>query len=167
MKRAVILAVLWCSAAFGQYAGGVSGTGLRARATSTVSQAIPTGTNTPLLFDTNVYDTGSMHSTTVQTSRFTVPAGQGGVWLAWGQVIWANVATAQQRGVGVAVNGAMNTQDIQMFFFGATFTAIFPIFDVLVLNAGDYVEFICFQNTGSNMNATATSFGAIVKLGPS
>jgi hypothetical protein len=117
-------------------------------------------TFTSVDFDTEAFDTDGIHSTTSNTSRFTVPSGKGGKWLFLSIITWQagtyteiisrwykNGVQQLDRAVGRPAGSAGN---------------IFPaIFD---LAAGDYMEVFSFQSSGGNKN-TESPFMYVAYLG--
>lgn len=124
----------------------------RARRTGTFSLA--NVTNHTILWDTEDYDTDGFHSTSVNTSRLTVPADKGGLY-AVGYAIdvaaGANVASAW-----IVVNGGatrfawVQTPNVSqgVFMQGS---------DFLGLSAGDYIEALVYQNSGGALNAVSVN----------
>ena len=60
----------------------------------TTGQSIPANTITAILFNTNGYDPYTMHSTTVNTSRLTVPTGWAGKYRVSAAITWPAPASA-------------------------------------------------------------------------
>jgi len=132
-------------------------------------QTITNSVITAVTWDTETADTNSYHSTSVNTSRITVPA-TGKYLMTYGVAFAAN-ATAQRYG-WLGKNG--NTSDrfngyIQGNASGSDKSAYLGM-SVEVLTAADYWEVYVFQNSGSNLALTGgTSVGAsqftMVRLG--
>lgn len=61
---------------------------------NTTGQSIPANTITLINFNTNAYDPYGMHSTTVNPSRFTIPAGWGGKYRVVVAITWPAPAVA-------------------------------------------------------------------------
>ena len=55
---------------------------------ATTGQSIPANTATAVLFNTNLYDPYSMHSTVTNTSRITIPTGWGGKYRFNAAITW-------------------------------------------------------------------------------
>jgi hypothetical protein len=144
---------------------GSSATLVAVRAYNDGAQAIPNNASTAITFNTNAFDSNSVHSTATNPSRFTVPVGLGGKWRISYKVCFAANATGvrisflRKNGVddthniiGSAVfmppNGTLNT------------TNTTTITENLV--AGDYVELFIYQTSGGALNvgnAIATDRG--------
>lgn len=69
-------------------------------------QSIPTGfVDTVLLFDTEDWDTDTLHSTVTNTSRITIPTGLAGLWRMTSVVSMANPAENGNVAVKIRKNG--------------------------------------------------------------
>lgn len=125
-----------------------------AKAYSVASQSIPTGTNTLVTFDSESWDNNSMHSTSTNTSRITVPVA--GVYLCSWYVRFAASATLAYRIVQVMKNGVV--QDESSLGHSATTTiAEGSGCQQLKCAANDYIEIRAFQNTGSALSLDAAT----------
>ena len=142
---------------------------LYSAAYATSGQTIADSTFTALTFDTNDFDRGGIHSTSVNPTRFTVP--MGGIYLCLGNVTF-NPPTATQVAVVLKKNGTTFINGGG--FIADTFTSLAGgayCATIVQLVSGDYIEFMGFQTTGSNQNTLAganpTDYnprGAVIKL---
>jgi hypothetical protein len=134
---------------------------------ASAAQSIPNTTLTALLFDTESYDIGGMHSAVSNTSRLVVPAGGAGRWLPGAFVTFAASAVGS-RSIILRGNGAVQIAQatIQANTVAAALTAFFistpaPVF----LADGDYIEVLVTQDSGGALNANAglgvTGFGMV------
>lgn len=123
-------------------------------------QTITTGSGsyTPLTSDEENSDIGGMHSTSVNTSRVTVPTGEGGLYTATACVTFADNQTGV-RALAILVNGGASPQNAVAvtpapvgFGTGMSIAASF------VLVAGDYLEVGVFHTKGSNLACTLNDF---------
>jgi hypothetical protein len=118
--------------------------------------ACANGTLTTITFDSERYDTGGCHSTSVNTGRITVPAGAGGKW-AFGCAVSFAANSTGQRQVRIQLNGGTvlveNTQDATA---GGEVTSM-AISAEYALAAGDYIEVVCRQTSGGSLNVAAAS----------
>jgi hypothetical protein len=117
--------------------------------------SLPNTILTALSFDTNAFDVGGIHSTSVNPTRFTAPVG--GLYLIQGvfQVASgaAGLALIEVTKNGVTPNLPHVVQDIVPL----NATGAFPFCSTTIqLAANDYVEFIAQQNSGG---ALVTSTG--------
>jgi hypothetical protein len=111
--------------------------------------AVPTGTAPVLSFDSESLDTDGMHDPTTNNSRITIKTP--GLYLIGGTINWPN-NTNGQREIVILKNGAaiaasdmnaggnINWQQVSV---------------VAMLAAGDYLEFMVFQNSGASLTPTA------------
>jgi hypothetical protein len=128
------------------------------RVVSTWADPVPTGVVTPITWGTETYDTHDFHDVVTNTSRLTIPAGQGGLYAMSG--VWvpvATVGTAATRvitailvnGVNLCVAeapGGVNTSP--------TVTTDYP------LVPGDYVEFGVYQDSGGTIVTSSAGMTA-------
>lgn len=122
-----------------------------------VVQSIPTATTTKLTFDTEAYDTSSIHDPSTNNTRLTVPAGVTRVRL--------------HASIGYAVNAVgyrhlflyKNLADVgpgRIYLIvpalaaGSTF--INSSTAILTVVAGDYFEMCAYQDSGSSLNTAAS-----------
>mgnify|MGYP001549027682 CR=1 FL=1 len=119
---------------------------------------LTTGTFTSIGFDTE--DSGSpdpygIHSTTTNTSRFTVPTGWAGVWRFIGRVAFATngsgVRVASFAVNGSSVEGSGTTQTPT----GSSTCAVTTL-DEYALAVGSYVELKGYQASGGSLSTTVS-----------
>ena len=122
----------------------------------TTDLTIANTTITSFTFNSEFYDTHSLHSTSTNTSRITVPTGWAGVWLF----------TAS---VEIAALGAFDTicylrKNSSATGILARQTGANETYHTLSLSAmaslavGDFVEVQLWQNSGGNATAYGTNF---------
>lgn len=133
--------------------------GARAYAAST--QSIPNTTWTSLLFDTEEYDSDGFHSTSSNTSRFTVPAGFGGKYFFTATTAWAANSTGS-RYVAWAKNGTRNLHLQQIAQNVTGFDR--AVNDTMLLIPGDYIEVMVYQDSGGAINQVASVSASLTKL---
>lgn len=106
-------------------------------------------------YDSEYFDTGACHSTSVNTGRLTVPTGGGGLYEIFALWVWASNATGIRysefylngtTGFSVTVPGTVN----------GTITCN-AMYTQRVLTAGDYVETRGYQSSGGALNHTGTA----------
>jgi hypothetical protein len=74
--------------------------------TKSANQSVSNATATAVTWDTELKDTDAFHSTSSNTSRVTIPAGKGGMYLVTGQLSFASNSTGlrnceiKKNGVG-------------------------------------------------------------------
>ncbi len=128
-----------------------SATQPRAVAYNSAVQSVGDSSLTVLTLDSEDVDVGAMHSTSVNTSRLTVPAGAGGFYVAFGQSSFAPNATGV-RALELFKNGATALAYTQQISAGAGTLAAFNVLWAGVLAAADYVELRAFQSSGGALN---------------
>jgi hypothetical protein len=135
--------------------GGGTGTGTgpaQARVYNSAAIATTSGAVPALTFNSERYDTGGFHSTSVNTERLTAPTA--GLYSIGATVRWeANAAGARQT--FLRVNGTtiidLDDRDID-----AATNHTNKVNTEYQLAAGDYVEVLVFQNSGGPLNVLAT-----------
>lgn len=114
-----------------------------------------TASNTPftLAFDSERFDTDTMHNTVTNNSRLT--ATTAGVYLITGHIDWASGA-AGKRQVRILLNGttliAVNDHKL-----GSTDTSAQSVSTVYKLAASDFVELVVVQIGATNLDVLASA----------
>jgi len=116
-------------------------------ASARASQSIANNTVTAIALNTEQFDSSSMHSTTVNNSRFTIPTGYTGKWL-FTAVSGFDPLTAGNMILRFYVNGSSIGLAIFTGNTNAGTLTSTSISNVLSLTAGDYVELMIYQNSG-------------------
>ena len=120
------------------------------------SQTISNSTLTAVTWNSEVYDTDSIHSTVTNTDRFTIPAGKGGYWYISVFLNWNNMTTGTRR-IYINKNGseqltarndAATTQNWDMTANG-----------VISCAAADYLSVDVFQTSGGNLDIWGDNLG--------
>ncbi len=124
------------------------------------NQTINNNTNTVVLWDSEAfqpnYDTDSIHSTTTNTGRFTVPTGKGGYWMCIATVQFESNGTGIRAG-DFLINTDVRTKGFRLTPSSATDT-VYSASTVLKLAAADFVEFQVYQNSGTSLAIQADSY---------
>ena len=128
--------------------GGVVDTSVHV--THSVNQSIPDAVFTTVAFDTERFDTDSMHDVSVNNSRITINTP--GKYRFWAMLTWlAN--TAGRRHILIRKNGTLNIADLPQppntVTNGNTGQELSSIDDAVV---GDFYELRAFQNSGGALN---------------
>lgn len=101
------------------------------QAGSSVTTTATSGTTVGVAFNTEQFDTDGYHDNVTNNSRFTVPAGLGGLYVVSCQF---NLGLSGGNGfAGLLLNG-------NFFFAGSGAIARFSVSQPVLLNAGDFVE---------------------------
>lgn len=130
---------------------------LRARVyKSSSAQVIGTSAMTPITFDAESFDIGTLHDNVTNNSRITIPTGGDvGAWFLTGQVSFVFNATGD-RTVALFKNGAQVASIITRASAGTS--TVLPVhFIDDVPTVGDYYEVQVFQDSGGNLNVSAGS----------
>ena len=75
---------------------------------ASANQSIPTSTNTAILFNGEVRDDGTLHSTVSNTSKIVIPTGGHGWWHFSGHVAYSTASQTGLRYLWVSRNGIDN-----------------------------------------------------------
>lgn len=118
------------------------------RVTRASAQTLTTATDTKIAFDTELSDDGGFHSNVTNNTRLTVPLA--GWYDFGGEVEFAAHATGYRQVKVQLNNGGFISSRIIVpgaataFQMGLTGSRVFA--------AGDYIELVCYQNSGGNLN---------------
>jgi len=111
-------------------------------------------------FDTEAFDTDAIHSTTSNTSRFTVPSGKGGKWMFLFFIAWQ--AGTYTEIVSRWYKNGVQQGDRTVGRQGGAAGNISPV--IFNLSAADYIEVFTYQDSGGNKN-TESPFMYVAYLG--
>lgn len=117
------------------------------------TQSIANASFQSVVFNTNLYDNASIHSTSVNTERFTIPAAMGGKWLFGSSVSFAPNATGmRQLGLwtGYVTQGREATT-IPTAGENAQLTTC----SIQVEAAGNTMQSVVYQNSTAALNLNA------------
>lgn len=124
-----------------------------ARVYNSTTQSLTTATQTAITFDSERVDVGGMHSTVTNTSRLTVPTGEGGWYRLGGCIEFAANATGY-RNVSIRINGTTYVAVQTSVSAGAGTGHRVMVACEYQMAAGDYAELIGFQTSGGNLNSS-------------
>lgn len=128
---------------------------------ASTAQSLATGTtDIAITLDTEDYDSDNGHSTSTNTSRYTIQVA--GTYLILGTLAFATNATGNRK-VGINVNGANARGGTSQSpgFAGNSWCACVATEQVLAV--GDYVELAAWQTSGGNLSTgAATGFGPVL-----
>lgn len=128
-----------------------SATQPRMAAFHNTTQSINDSTWTVLSLNSEEFDVGAMHDTGSDTSRGTVPANGGGVYLCIGAASFAGNGTGY-RGVRFLKGGATIVGSATIVDPNETDTTVLQCMALLSLSAADYIEVQAFQSSGGALN---------------
>ena len=121
------------------------------RVYNTASQSIANGSHIMLTFDSERYDTDTMHSTVTNTSRVTMTTA--GVYIVTGHAVFAANATGTRQ-LTLRINGTTFIA-ITSFPNRGVNTVEMSIAAVYKFAATNYVELGMFQDSGGALNSLA------------
>lgn len=116
------------------------------------TQSIPDSTETALLFNSEDHDVGAMHSTSVNTTRVTVPTGGDGTFLLCGAVCFV-AGVGNSRYVYLRKNGSTPIGSIVRVPPGSAPQLCIQVSALVALAATDYIETIAFQDSGGALTS--------------
>lgn len=125
-----------------------------ARVYNSASLSVATATWTYLTFNSERYDVGGGHSTSVNTDRLTVPSGGGGVYHIGGTISFAANATGI-RAIGIWLNGTTLIASHDVTSVTATNQDLAIGCDYK-LAAAEYVTLGAYQTSGGLLNVSAS-----------
>ena len=128
--------------------------------TNSGPKTLTTGTSTIITFDTEKFDTDAFHSTVTNTGRITIPSGKGGKYLFTAKVVFQGNATGV-RYASFKKNGTTQYRimTLQAVTSGAPDVTGYTMSQVFDLVATDYIELVCLQTSGGNLNVLGLSDG--------
>lgn len=123
-----------------------------ARVTHNANQSTTTGVSFTLAFNTERFDTDTIHDTVTNNSRLTCKTA--GKYLVTGNVSFAANATGIRQ-LQIKLNGATTVGAVgwSASSAGTTDLVVVTLYDMAV---NDYVELIAAQNSGGALNVLAT-----------
>ena len=124
----------------------------RCRVYNSANISLTSATPTALTFDTETMDDGGMHSTSVNTSRITVPS-DGAGWYSIGGCVRFAANSTGYREIKIVLNGTTDIHIARVPNSGATDDVRVTIHTEYPLAVGDYVELYATQNSGGALNA--------------
>jgi len=113
-----------------------------------------TGNSLAITFNSERVDVGGCHSTVSNTSRLTVPAGEGG-WYAFGGGVTIAANATGVRILWVRLNGTTSLVKHNQDGLGGNEVNL-AVSSRYQLAAADYIELMVYQNSGGNLNVNAT-----------
>lgn len=133
----------------------------RAVAYHNTTQSLTSGVRTALLLNNEDLDVGSLHSTSSNTSRITIPSGGDGYYFAFAQVSFA-AGGGTNREATIEKNGTTDVATSLVMVSTVFMTINVEWAGALV--AGDYLEAMGVQDSGGAVNsgsATRTNSNAL------
>jgi hypothetical protein len=116
-----------------------------------------------LALDTEFWDTSGFHSNVTNNSRITIPSGLGGRFSLSGFLVYPANGTGSRY---VAIRKNAGGYDYVASGDGnATFSTFVNFSVIYEATAGDYFEFVAFQNSGGSLNVLSSSRLQMTYLG--
>jgi hypothetical protein len=123
-----------------------------ARVYNDANISINNDTTTALTFNTERFDTDTIHNTSTNTNRLTCQTA--GLYLIYGCVSWA-ANNAGSRSATIRLNGSTIIAVSSILNLGAADLPRNVLSTVYSLSASDYVELTAYQNSGGALNVLA------------
>jgi hypothetical protein len=133
----------------------------------TADQSMSNATFTAITFNSETFDTDGFHSTSVNTSRLTVPSGKAGYYLVSAQLAYNGNPTGQRQ-AEVTVNASGGFAKFIQLNAGSSYVPQPKGVTILNLAVGDYVELNGYQDSGgalTNYSGVGQTFLAMQYLG--
>jgi hypothetical protein len=122
-----------------------------ARVYNSANISLAHGAEVVLTFDSERYDTDTIHSTSTNTERLTCQTA--GVYLIIASVQIQGNAGGAARQVMIRLNGTTNLCNTRQVFNAAD--SNLSVSTIYELSATDYVTVVCYQDSGGALNAEA------------
>jgi hypothetical protein len=132
--------------------------------TDSTDQGIPNGTDTALTWNQENFDQGGYHSTSSNTSRFTIPSGKAGYYLFNIQTTWGANATGN-RVNSLRQNGTQKNLAVTGYASNVTITGSYVLNQNWIAYGavGDYFEAYAQQSSGGTLNVLrGSTFGGTI-----
>lgn len=109
--------------------------------------SLPSGAYTVLSLNTNIYDTSSIHSTTVNPTRFTAPVA--GKYIVCSGLRFSGNSSGSYRALQIAKNQVTFASS----WLGPNAAPLTnTVTDIVDLSVGDYVEMYAYQDSGVSLS---------------
>jgi hypothetical protein len=117
--------------------------------TNSTTQTVPSDTDLPLAFDTEIYDTAGMHSTNpIDTAALRPPVD--GIYAVTAQVTWLAPAGGVRIVQLVKNSSLLLAEELEPAVAGAGGPLYQAATTQAPLQAGDFVQVVARQNSGGN-----------------
>jgi len=143
-----------------KWAAPVAGSFVGCQLTNSGPITLSNNTATTITFNTEKFDTNDFHSEISNTGRITIPSGKGGKYLFTAKVVFSGNATGIRYG-SFKKNGTTQYRihTVQATTSGNPDVTAFTMSQVFELVATDYMELVCIQTSGGNLNVLGLSDG--------
>jgi len=124
-----------------------------ARVYHSASQTVGHASNTALQFDSERFDTDSIHDPVTNNTRLTVPVA--GKYLIVGQVRFASNLSGE-RSLAIRLNGTTELAALVVDAVNGDITEMI-VTTIHELAASDYVELMAYHNSGGDLSVVAAA----------
>jgi len=131
----------------------IIGNNFGCRVTNDTTQSIPKNTWTKLHFDSEVYDTDSLHDNTTDNTRLTCT--ESGIYMINGQVQWSSMTGTQY--LVIYLN---NESQIARVSGTNTYSFMNDVTTMYNLEEGDYVELMVYHTSSTDEDIIKSNTGA-------
>jgi hypothetical protein len=132
----------------------------KCRVYKSAALSVANSTSTRLTFDSELFDTDTMHSTSVNTGRITITTA--GRYTFSANLDWAPNATGSRQAYFIINNATVIPGQAHAANQEAGYSTYqSPAFGPYTLSAGDWVELEVRQNSGGALNLTTCQFAAL------
>lgn len=122
-----------------------------ARAYHSLDQSLANNTNVTLAFNSERYDSDTIHDNTTNNSRLTCKTE--GNYLIGGNVAFAGNATGIRQ-IGIVLNGSTTIAALRIPAISAD--SMLAISTIYPLSVNDYVQITAYQSSGGSLNVLAS-----------
>jgi len=117
---------------------------------------LTTGVYTTITWNTETFDTDGFHSTVTNTGRITIPVGLAGKYMFY-FLGYVNPGATGDFVAKFQLNGNDRNRWAHKIVSGEPFSP--QLSEVFSLSENDYVEVLCYQNTGGNLSMNIGQYG--------
>lgn len=146
-----------------KHLGGTKGT-VACKVTHSTTQSLTSGATGAVTFNTETYDTDTMHDPTTNPDRITIT--QAGIYLITGHLEFASNATGHRLAGIVVSNSYQARQHVPAVNGDETRLSVVALQRLAV---GDYIQLYALQNSGGALNVQSGNAGAcslsVIRLG--
>lgn len=125
----------------------------RVRVYNSVNISLVNATDQGATYDSEVFDTHGLHSTSVNTGRLTIPSGEDGYYHVGVNGRFATSATGSRR-IGIWVNGITTGTRIAHILVppASGIPTVITLTTYWPFSSGDYIETAFYQDSGGALN---------------
>lgn len=125
----------------------------KCRVYNSAAISVTNSVETALTFNSERFDTDTLHSTSVDTGRITFTTA--GTYLVGGSIRWEDSASTVAQRLAIRLGGATKLAETLNNHANNGGSPL-SIATLYAFSAGDYIELVAYQNTTGALNVTAT-----------